>query len=129
MNVDMQKVIREMPGNKNCADCGALTPQWASVSHGSLVCLNCSGQHRSLGVHLSFVRSVTMDSWSDKQVRARVPASASARITNHHRHHHHHRTITASFFCLPLARLPSVRLPFCHFVLAFKHATVLSVFS
>ena len=69
MNVDMQKVIREMPGNKNCADCGTLTPQWASVSHGSLVCLNCSGQHRSLGVHLSFVRSVTMDSWSDKQVR------------------------------------------------------------
>ena len=59
-----------MPGNKHCADCGTLNPQWASVSMGSLVCLNCSGQHRSLGVHLSFVRSVTMDSWSDKQIRA-----------------------------------------------------------
>ncbi len=58
-----------MPGNKHCADCGSLNPQWASLSLGSIVCLNCSGQHRSLGVHLSFVRSITMDSWSDKQVK------------------------------------------------------------
>ena len=33
------------------------------------MCLECSGRHRSLGVHISFVRSVTMDSWSEKQIR------------------------------------------------------------
>lgn len=33
------------------------------------MCLECSGRHRGLGVHISFVRSVTMDSWTDKQIR------------------------------------------------------------
>ena len=70
MALELQKEIRALPGNKYCADCGTLNPQWASVSMGSLVCLQCSGQHRALGVHLSFVRSVTMDSWTDKQIRA-----------------------------------------------------------
>jgi hypothetical protein len=32
------------------------------------MCLDCSGRHRALGVHISFVRSVSMDSWSEKQV-------------------------------------------------------------
>ena len=57
------------PRAQKCVDCGANGPQWASVSYGVLMCLECSGQHRSLGVHLSFVRSVSMDSWSDKQIR------------------------------------------------------------
>ncbi len=32
------------------------------------MCLECSGKHRGLGVHISFVRSITMDSWTDKQM-------------------------------------------------------------
>jgi len=39
------------------------------VSHGTFVCLTCSGTHRSLGVHISFIRSATMDTWNPKQKR------------------------------------------------------------
>lgn len=56
--------------NALCADCGELNPQWASVNLGAYICLVCSGVHRSLGVHLSFVRSLTMDAWKDKQLES-----------------------------------------------------------
>jgi hypothetical protein len=53
--------------NRICVDCGASRPLWASLSFGCYMCLECSGIHRSLGVHISFVRSLNMDSWSSQQ--------------------------------------------------------------
>lgn len=39
-------IVKKLPGNKYCADCGAHGPEWASVSLGIVLCLECSGTHR-----------------------------------------------------------------------------------
>jgi hypothetical protein len=54
--------------NAYCFECGAPSNHWASVNNGIFLCLNCSGLHRGFGVRVSFVRSVTMDTWSDLQL-------------------------------------------------------------
>lgn len=56
-------LLRSLPGNHKCVDCGALNPQWASISYGCLLCVQCCGRHRSYGVNVSRVRSITMDNW------------------------------------------------------------------
>nr|CCA16519.1 conserved hypothetical protein [Albugo laibachii Nc14] len=56
--------VRLIPGNDKCADCEACCPQWSSVSFGILICLVCAGKHRALGVSISFVKSLELDSWT-----------------------------------------------------------------
>ncbi|WOH07445.1 hypothetical protein DCAR_0726875 [Daucus carota subsp. sativus] len=53
--------LREIPGNDICAECGAPDPDWASLNLGILMCIECSGVHRNLGVHRSKVRSINLD--------------------------------------------------------------------
>ncbi|KAG7478933.1 arf-GAP with coiled-coil, ANK repeat and PH domain-containing protein 2-like [Solea senegalensis] len=57
------------PGNQRCCDCGEEEPRWASINLGVTMCIECSGIHRSLGVHLSKVRSLTLDSWEAEQLK------------------------------------------------------------
>jgi len=57
------KQLLDIPGNEICADCEAGNPQWASINFGVTLCIECGGIHRSLGVHISKVRSITLDIW------------------------------------------------------------------
>jgi hypothetical protein len=51
-------LLRKVDGNNNCADCGAAEPDWASLNLGVLLCIECSGVHRNLGVHISKVNII-----------------------------------------------------------------------
>jgi len=76
------KALMIKPENHICSDCPERQPRWASLivpppgsppgslAMGAFCCLECSGSHRRLGVHISFVRSITLDSWKEKEVRA-----------------------------------------------------------
>lgn len=61
--------MKNVPGNLNCADCDAPNPVWASLNLGTLICIECSGIHRNLGTHLSRVRSLELDDWSNELVQ------------------------------------------------------------
>ncbi|XP_037388298.1 arf-GAP with coiled-coil, ANK repeat and PH domain-containing protein 3b isoform X1 [Pygocentrus nattereri] len=61
--------VQSLPGNELCCDCGQADPRWASINLGILLCIECSGIHRSLGVHCSKVRSLTLDSWEPELVK------------------------------------------------------------
>ena len=61
------EILRSAPGCTTCADCSMPEPEWASLNYGVALCVECSGAHRSLGVHVSKVRSAILDVkvWTD----------------------------------------------------------------
>ncbi|KAH8343610.1 hypothetical protein KR059_000086, partial [Drosophila kikkawai] len=59
----------KIPGNAYCCDCRSPEPRWASINLGITLCIECSGVHRSLGVHYSKVRSLTLDAWETENVK------------------------------------------------------------
>lgn len=74
----MLRKISEQPGNQICADCkrpmkGEQVQRWATISlHGHpmvmFLCIRCAGIHRSLGTHISKIRSPDLDHWTDEMV-------------------------------------------------------------
>ncbi|RLV90644.1 hypothetical protein JA1_004416 [Spathaspora sp. JA1] len=64
----LKQLLREEP-NKTCSDCKvSKNPRWASWSLGCFICIRCSGIHRSMGTHISKVKSVDLDAWTDDQI-------------------------------------------------------------
>ncbi|XP_070800994.1 arf-GAP with coiled-coil, ANK repeat and PH domain-containing protein 2 isoform X1 [Pituophis catenifer annectens] len=61
--------VQAIAGNVVCCDCGQADPRWASINLGITLCIECSGIHRSLGVHFSKVRSLTLDSWEPELLK------------------------------------------------------------
>ncbi|KAF7259282.1 hypothetical protein EG68_03759 [Paragonimus skrjabini miyazakii] len=69
MRANIQSSLRWCcPGNDVCADCDRADPEWVSVNLGVLICLECCGAHRELGVHCSRTQSLLMDDLSTNQL-------------------------------------------------------------
>ncbi|KAH8080612.1 Arf GTPase activating protein, partial [Filobasidium floriforme] len=63
----LRDLVRQ-EGNKNCADCKKNDARWASWNLGVYLCIRCSGIHRSMGTHISKVKSIDLDIWQPEQM-------------------------------------------------------------
>ncbi|PAA67004.1 hypothetical protein BOX15_Mlig010005g1 [Macrostomum lignano] len=68
MRADLLQQVRSLPGNQICADCNTADPEWISTNLGILICLECCGIHRDLGVHVSRTQSLLMDDLTPAQL-------------------------------------------------------------
>ena len=58
----LERIRAADPGNSTCADCNSTSRvEWVSLNLGIILCIECSGIHRSLGTHISKIRSLTLD--------------------------------------------------------------------
>eukprot|EP01071_Lankesteria_metandrocarpae_P007653 Lankesteria_metandrocarpae@DN4739_c1_g1_i1.p1 len=80
----LEKVARNL-GNEQCADCKCRGPRWASVNLGLLICIDCAGIHRHLGVHISKVKSLTLDVWQPEWLKI-VDSIGNTLSNNYYEH-------------------------------------------
>lgn len=67
-NAKTLRALVKQPENKTCADCKRNDPRWASWNIGCYLCIRCSGIHRSMGTHISKVKSIDLDIWTPEQM-------------------------------------------------------------
>ena len=80
-------LLYSIEGNDRCFECNSIDVSWASISHGIVLCLQCSGRHRSYGINTSKVRSIDMDAWSHSQVLAMLEGGNAQLRGFFDRHH------------------------------------------
>ncbi|KAG2765986.1 hypothetical protein PC116_g11394 [Phytophthora cactorum] len=68
----LTEMMHSKSENQCCADCSSRLNDsiWASTTVGAFLCINCAGAHRKLGVQLSRVKSLHLDTWTDEEVAA-----------------------------------------------------------
>ena len=77
-NDNFSNVSIVAPGQA-CFDCGDANVHWASVNNGVYLCLQCAGKHRNYGLHISIIKSITMDKWKESEV-ALMKAGGNKRL-------------------------------------------------
>ena len=65
---ELAQIVRADDDNRRCCDCGKRNPRWASTNLGCFMCLECSGIHRAIGVHITKIKSITLDKWTRSEV-------------------------------------------------------------
>lgn len=68
LKAELFSFVKSRAGDAKCADCGSVSPEWASVSLGVFICVECSGVHRMMGTHVSRVKSVRLDKWKPTEL-------------------------------------------------------------
>ncbi|KAI8912473.1 hypothetical protein EDD86DRAFT_178838, partial [Gorgonomyces haynaldii] len=75
LNEKHAKILKQLmmrPENRKCVDCRKKDPRWASWNLGVFMCIRCSGIHRSMGTHISKVKSADLDTWTPEQIENMV---------------------------------------------------------
>ena len=80
------KKLKLIPENQFCFDCNLKNPSWCSVILGIFICYNCASPHRSMGTHLSFVKSSELDMWTLRQL-ANLESAGNKKVKNFFRSH------------------------------------------
>ncbi|XP_052122885.1 arfGAP with SH3 domain, ANK repeat and PH domain-containing protein isoform X3 [Frankliniella occidentalis] len=63
------RYVQKLPGNDRCCDCNSQNDAtWLSTNFGIIVCIECSGIHREMGVHISRIQSLTLDNVGTSQL-------------------------------------------------------------
>ncbi|RDW93239.1 putative ARF GTPase activator (Csx2) [Aspergillus mulundensis] len=79
----LQAVRDADQGNHWCADCNSTSKvEWVSINLGIVLCIECSGIHRSLGTHISKVRSLTLDVHSFSNDIVEILLQVGNRVSN-----------------------------------------------
>ncbi|KAL2827294.1 hypothetical protein BJY01DRAFT_139353 [Aspergillus pseudoustus] len=79
----LQAVRDADQGNNWCADCNSTSKvEWVSINLGIVLCIECSGIHRSLGTHISKIRSLTLDVHSFSNDIVEILLQVGNRVSN-----------------------------------------------